>query len=211
MAFTLSDTAEEWPVERSEDLAAGGITVYRRDQVLMPGGGTMRREYTVHDGAVAVLALDDDDNVLILRQYRHPIRRRLVELPAGLHDRRAHGETPLEAAQRELWEETDLKAAHWRVLADFYNSAGSSTEATRVYLARGIGAADGEPHAREDEEADMEQRWVPFPLLLKAVQAGEVTTASIVIGVLALAVARSTPDGLDALRPVDAPWDARPF
>jgi len=211
MVFTLSDTPEEWPVERAEDLAVGGITTYRRDRVLMPSGKVQNREYTLHAGAVAVLALDDDDNVLIVRQYRHPVRRRLVELPAGLHDKRDEGETPLEAAQRELWEETDLKAADWRVLADFYNTAGSSDEATRVFLARDIGKADGEPHSREDEEADMELRWVGFEDLLRAVLAGEVGTASIVVGVLALAVARGRPGGMDALRPVDAPWAARPF
>jgi 8-oxo-dGTP pyrophosphatase MutT (NUDIX family) len=211
MALTLSDTPEEWPVEQGEDLAAGGITTYRRDRVLMPSGTAQNREYTLHAGAVAVLALDDHDNVLIVRQYRHPVRRRLVELPAGLHDKRHEGESPLEAAQRELWEETDLKAADWRVLADFYNTAGSSDEATRVFLARDIVRAEGATHEREDEEADMEQGWVGFDDLLDSVLAGRVGTAAIVVGVLALAAARSRPGGLDALRPVDSPCSARPF
>jgi len=211
MAFTLSDTPEQWQVAQGEDLAAGGITTYRRDRVRMPSGKVQNREYLLHTGAVAVLALDDDDNVLVVKQYRHPVRRRLVELPAGLHDKRGEGETPLQAAQRELWEETDVRATHWSVLTDFYNSAGSSDEATRVYLARGISEADGELHEREDEEADMEQSWVGFDDLLGTVLAGEVCTASIVVGVLALAAARSQPGGLDALRPADAPWPARPF
>ena len=211
MVTTISDTPEEWPVVRGEDVAVGGITTYRRDQVLMPSGTAQNREYTVHAGAVAVVVLDDDDNVLIVRQYRHPVRRRLVELPAGLHDKRQEGETPLEAAQRELREETDLQAAQWRVLADFYNTAGSSSEATRVFLAREVSKADGEPHTREDEEADMELSWVAFEELLEAVLAGEVGASSLVVGVLALAVARSRPGGTDALRPVDAPWSARPF
>jgi len=209
--FTLADRPEQWPVEQSEDLAVGGITTYRRDRVRMPAGKSQNREYILHSGSVAVLALDDHDNVLIITQYRHPVRMRLVELPAGLHDKRAEGETPQEAAARELSEETDLQASDWRVLADFYNSAGSSDEACRVYLARGISPVDGDPHAREDEEADMEQHWIAFDDLLQAVLDGRVTTAAIVIGVLALAAARTRPGGLDALRPVDAPWAARPF
>lgn len=208
---TLADSPEQWPVERREDLAVGGITTYRRDRVRMPTGNAHDREYILHSGSVAVLALDDEDNALVITQYRHPVGRRLVELPAGLHDRRGQGEPPQDAAARELWEETDLRADDWRVLADFYNSAGSSDEATRVYLARGIGKADGERHVREEEEADMEQHWVAFDDLLQAVLGGRVTTAATVIGVLALAAARSRPGGLDELRPVDAPWPARPF
>ncbi len=209
--FKLSDRPEEWPVEQSEDLASGRISTYRRDLVRMPDGKTQNREYLLHSGSVAVLALDDEDNILIITQYRHPVRMRLVELPAGLHDKRQEGEKPHDAAARELWEETDLRADDWRVLADFYNTAGSSNEACRVYLARGISAVDGDPHEREDEEADMERHWVPFDDLLQAVLSGQVTTGATVIGVLALAAARSRPGGLDALRPVDAPWPARPY
>jgi ADP-ribose pyrophosphatase len=209
--FVLADSPEQWPVEQRDDLAAGGITTYRRDRVRMPAGKAHNREYILHSGSVAVLALDDEDNVLIITQYRHPVGMRLVELPAGLHDRRQDGEPPQEAAARELWEETDLRAADWRVLADFYNSAGSSNEATRVFLARGVSKADGELHEREEEEADMEQHWVAFDDLLQAVLDGRVATAATVIGVLALAAARSRPGGVDALRPADAPWPARPF
>ncbi len=211
MAITPSDSAEQWPVEQSEDLAVGGITTYRRDRVSMPTGKAQNREYLLHTGAVAVLALDDEDNVLVITQYRHPVRHRLIELPAGLLDKQDEGETPRHAAERELWEETDRRAAQWRVLADFYNTAGSSNEATRVYLARGISAADGQPHEREDEEADMEIGWVGFGELLRAVLAGEVGSVATVVGVLALAAARALPEGLDALRPADAPWSARPF
>ncbi|MGH6653603.1 MAG: NUDIX domain-containing protein [Actinocrinis sp.] len=211
MAFTLSDSPEQWPVEQSEDLASGGVTTYRRDRVSMPSGKGQNREYLLHTGAVAVLAVDDEDNVLVIKQYRHPVRRRLVEVPAGLLDKQDEGETPRSAAQRELWEETDRHASDWRVLVDFYNTAGSSNEATRVYLARGIAKADGRLHEREDEEADMEIEWVRFDDLLRAVLAGEVASVGTVVGVLALAAARALPDGLDALRPADAPWSARPF
>lgn len=210
MSFSLADTPEEWPVELTEDLASGAVTTYRRDRVRMPSGNAVKREYTLHPGAVAILALDDADRVLVITQYRHPVRHRLVELPAGLHDKRGDGESPLEAAQRELWEETDLRAARWNVLADFFNTAGSSNEASRVYLARGVEVVDGESHEREDEEAHMQQEWVAFDDLLRAVLDGKVGTAATVIGVLALVAARSRPEGLDALRPADAPWAARP-
>lgn len=210
MSFSLADTPEEWPVELTEDLASGAVTTYRRDRVRVPSGNAVKREYTLHPGAVAILALDDADRVLVITQYRHPVRHRLVELPAGLHDKRGDGESPLEAAQRELWEETDLRAARWNVLADFFNTAGSSNEASRVYLARGVEVVDGESHEREDEEAHMQQEWVAFDDLLRAVLDGKVGTAATVIGVLALAAARSRPEGLEALRPADAPWAARP-
>jgi 8-oxo-dGTP pyrophosphatase MutT (NUDIX family) len=205
----IADTPEEWPVESSEELARGGITSYRRDRVRMIDGTVGNREYVVHPGAVGVLALDDADRVLTLRQYRHPVRRQLWELPAGLLDK--PGEHPLEAAKRELYEEAHLKADRWRVLADYFNTAGSSDEALRLFLARGISDADGEQYAREGEEAGLVAAWVDRGELVEAVLAGRVGTGSIVVGALALNAALAQPGGLDALRPGDAPWSARPF
>ena len=205
----LADYPEEWPVRSSTELARGGIAVFRRDRVAMVDGTEANREYLVHPGAVAVVALDDRERVLMLRQYRHPVRRQLWELPAGLLDH--PGEPPLAAAQRELYEEAHLKAQHWAVLADYWNTAGSSNEAMRVFLARGVDAADGEPFRREAEEAGIVVRWVGRDELLAAVTAGRVGTGSSVVAALALANAARQPGGYEALRPADAPWDARPF
>jgi 8-oxo-dGDP phosphatase len=177
--------------------------------VEMVDGTTADREYTRHPGAVAVFVMDDQDRVLTLRQYRHPVRLVMVELPAGLLDK--PGEHPLEAAKRELMEETHLVAEDWRVLVDYYNSAGSTDEALRVFAARNARPAEGEQFARAGEEAGIVTGWVPRTDLLAAVTAGEIGTASVVASVYALTVALASPAGWDGLRPADAPWPARPF
>jgi 8-oxo-dGDP phosphatase len=209
MDYELKDTPEQWPIEASEELAVGYVTTYVRDRVRMVDGSTANREYTRHPGAVAVLLLDDQERVLTLRQYRHPVRRTMVELPAGLLDK--PGEHPLEAAKRELLEETHMVAGQWRVLVDYYNSAGSTNEALRVFVARDPRPAEGERFVGQGEEAGIVTGWVPRAELLAAVQSGRIGTASIVCSICALTVALSEPSGWDALRPADAPWPARPF
>lgn len=205
----IEDTPESWPVLETKVLAEGAVTVYREDLVRMVDGGRARRQYTTHHGAVAVVALDEHDRMLTLRQYRHPVRRLLWELPAGLLDK--PGEHPLEAAKRELYEEAHLEAAEWRVLVDYFNSAGTADEATRVFAARGVREADGEHFAREAEEAGIVAEWMPVADMLERVLDGRVGTSSIVAGVLALRAALDRPDGWESLRPADAPWPARPF
>jgi ADP-ribose pyrophosphatase len=204
----LRDTPEEWPVTASETPFTGKVTGVRSDTVVMPDGGTARRDYQTHPGSVAVIALDDDGRVLLLRQYRHPVRHKLWEAPAGILD--VPGEHPLRAARRELYEEAHAKADDWRVLADIYATPGGSDEAIRVFLARGLSEADGERFAATEEEADFEYARVPLPELVRAVISGELHNAPLVVGVLALSAALAG-DGLDALRPGDAPWPARPF
>jgi len=207
--YELRDTVEQWPIEETTELAEGKITSYVRDSVRMTDGSVAGREYLMHPGAVAVVVLDDQDHVLGLRQYRHPVRRIMWELPAGLLDQ--PGEHPLAAAQRELYEEAHLKAADWRVLVDYYNSPGSSAEAIRVFLARGPADADGERFVGHAEEADIVAHWVPRTALVDAVLAGDVGNASLVAGMLAVTAALTRPGGLESLRPADAPWEARPY
>ncbi|HEU5333130.1 MAG TPA: NUDIX hydrolase [Actinocrinis sp.] len=206
----IEDRPAHWPVLGGTDLARGGITVYRRERVRMEDGTEADREYTLHPGAVGAIVYDEErDRVLSLCQYRHPVRRLLWELPAGLLD--ADGESPLEAARRELFEEAHLTARTWNVLADYYNTAGSSNEAMRVYLARGIDEAAGDQFDRQGEEKTMRPAWLNRVELTAAVFAGKVTSGAMVVGTLALATALAHPDGLDSLRPGDAPWPARPF
>lgn len=209
MTYELRDTPEEWPIEATEQLAVGHITTYVRDRVRMIDGTAADREYTVHPGAVAVVVLDDQDRILTLRQYRHPVRLVMVELPAGLLDK--PGEHPLEAAKRELYEEAHLVAEDWRVLIDYYNTAGASNEALRIFVARGPSQAEGERFAGVGEEAGIVTGWVPRAELLEAVLNGEVTTASVVASVCALSAVLAGPGGWDRLRLADAPWAARPF
>jgi ADP-ribose pyrophosphatase len=207
--YEIEDAPESWPVLSSRVLAEGGISAYREDLVRMVDGSQSRRQYTTHHGAVGVIALDEHGRMLTLRQYRHPVRRLLWELPAGLLDKA--GEHPLEAAKRELYEEAHLQAAEWRVLVDYFNSAGTSDEATRIFVARGISAADGEQFERVGEEAGIVAQWIPLEEMVARVLDGRVGTSSMVAAVCALRAALTRPGGWDALRPADAPWPARPF
>ncbi|WP_299537521.1 NUDIX hydrolase [uncultured Streptomyces sp.] len=204
----IKDTPEEWEVTATVTPFTGNKTSVRTDDVVMPDGTVVHRDYQVHPGSVAVLALDDEDRVLVLRQYRHPVRHKLWEIPAGLLD--VPGENPLHAAQRELYEEAHVKAADWRVLTDVYPTPGGCDEAVRVFLARDLSEADGERFVVSEEEADMEHARVPLPDLVRKILAGDLHNACLVVGVLSLTAALAG-DGLDALRPAQAPWPARPF
>lgn len=206
--MTIKDTPEEWRVTATAVPFQGNKTSVRTDDVVMPDGTVVRRDYQVHPGSVAVLALDDEDQVLVLRQYRHPVRHKLWEIPAGLLD--VPGENPLNAAVRELYEEAHVKAEKWHVLTDVYTTPGGCDEAVRIFLARGLSAAEGERFEVAEEEADMELARVPLDELARGVLAGELHNNCLVVGVLSVLAARAG-DGLDALRPAEAPWPARPF
>ena len=162
------------------------------------------RELLRHPGAVAVLALDDDDRVCVIQQYRHPVRARLWELPAGLLD--VESEHPLDAAKREFAEEVDLVAAEWSLLQEFATSAGGSTEAVRVFLARGLSDSP-EPFSRVDEEADMRMAWVPLDDVADAVLARRVQNSILQVGVLSAVASRAR--GWSTLADPDLPWPGR--
>ncbi|POX36209.1 ADP-ribose pyrophosphatase [Streptomyces sp. Ru73] len=206
--MAIKDTPEEWRITATATPFTGKKTSVRTDEVVMPDGSTVKRDYQVHPGSVAVLALDDEGRVLVLRQYRHPVRQKLWEIPAGLLD--VPGENPLHAAQRELYEEAHVKAEDWRVLTDVYTTPGGCDEAVRIFLARELSEAEGERFEVSEEEADMELARVPVADLARGVLAGELHNNCLVVGVLSLLAAQSG-DGLDALRPAEAPWPARPF
>jgi 8-oxo-dGTP pyrophosphatase MutT (NUDIX family) len=206
--MTIEDVPEEWRVTATSTPFRGNKTSVRTDDVIMPDGTVVKRDYQVHPGSVAILALDDDGRVVVLRQYRHPVRRRLWEIPAGLLD--VPGENPLHAAQRELYEEAHVKAGDWRVLTDVYTTPGGCDEAVRIFLARDLGEAEGERFEVSEEEADMELARVELKELVRGALAGELHNNCLVVGVLALTAALAG-EGPDALRPADAPWPARPF
>ncbi|KOU26942.1 MULTISPECIES: NUDIX hydrolase [unclassified Streptomyces] len=209
MGNDIVDTPESWEVVASRTPFEGAKTSVKSDQVRMPDRAVVRRDYQVHPGSVCVLALDEEQRVLVLKQFRHPVRHRLWELPAGLLD--VPGENPLHAAQRELYEEAHAKAGDWRVLADFFSSPGGSDEAVRVFLARDLAEAEGKRYEVSDEEADMEIARVPLADLVRGVLAGELGNPGLVTGVLALAAALASEGGIDSLRPALAPWPARPY
>jgi ADP-ribose pyrophosphatase len=152
----------------------------------MPGGGSARRDYTRHRGAVAVVALDGDENVVLIRQYRHPLGRAIWELPAGLLD--VDGENPVDAARRELAEEVDLAAEQWDPLVEVHTSPGYSDESILVYLARGLTpVAEAKRHRREHEEAELEVQSLGLDRAVDMIFRGEITNAAAVVGLLAAA------------------------
>lgn len=187
----------------SETLHTGKIFALRTDHVRMPGGKTVTREVVEHYGAVAVVALDDDGNLPLVYQYRHPFGRRLWELPAGLLD--VDGEAAHLTAARELREEAGLQAETWQVLVDLDSTPGFSDESVRVYLATGLTQVD-RPEAH-DEEADMTLHWFGLDEAVRQVFSGEIVNSLAVSGILA---AHAVCRGVAEPRPVDAPWIDRP-
>jgi 8-oxo-dGDP phosphatase len=187
----------------SETLYTGKIFALRRDQVQMPGGNDVVREVVEHFGAVAVVAMDDDDKIPMVYQYRHPLGRRLWELPAGLLD--VHGEPPHLTAARELEEEAGLRADNWRVLVDLDSTPGFSDESVRVYLATELTQVD-RPEAH-DEEADMTLQWYPIEEAARKVLTGEIVNGIAVAGIMA---AHAVTTGFAQPRPVDSPWIDKP-
>lgn len=169
-------------------------------------GAAATRDLVIHPGAVAVVALDDDDRVLLIRQYRHAVGGYVFEPPAGLLD--APDEHPWATAQRELAEETGYAATTWHVLLDQFMSPGGSSEAIRVYLARGLSRLPaGREHTGEAEEAHLPRAWVPLDEAVALVLSGRIGSPTAVTGVLAADAARRA--GWSPLRPADAPWPVR--
>ncbi|WP_319942758.1 NUDIX hydrolase [Nocardia aurantia] len=187
----------------SRTVYSGAILALRLDQVVMPGGHVAQREVVEKYGAVAVVAVDDDGNLVLIDQYRHPIGRRLLELPAGLLDE--PGESPLAAAERELAEETGLAAASWSTLVEMALSPGFTDEALRIYLATGLSETDRP--TPEMEEADLRVLRMPLDEAVRAALSGEIVNATAIAGILALAAVR---DKGIAPRPADAPWAGMP-
>ncbi len=202
----ITDSPERWEVVGEEVRFRGHIITVRTDKVRMPNGeGTevTERDVVVHPGSVGVICVDDDDRVLLIRQYRHPAGRMLWEPPAGLRD--VEGEPLWRTAARELAEEAGYRAAEWHTLLDVLTSPGMTDERVRVFLARGLTEipADELDFERIHEEADMPVAWVPLDEAVAAVRRGDIHNPLAVMGILAVYAARA--EGYRDLRPPDAP------
>lgn len=195
--------SHEFEVASTQDVYVGKILALRADEVAMPGGGTARREVVETLGAVAIAAIDEDERVVLIHQYRHAVGGRLWELPAGLIDHL--GEDPLDTAKRELAEEVGLAARGWSALVDEAVSPGFTDHAIRIYLATGLSTVDQE--AQEDEEADLVARRVPLAEAVRMVLAGEIVNGTTVAGLLAAHAVRA---GTVEPRPAGAPWSGCP-
>ena len=202
---SIEDRHTPHTVTESTTAWSGRIVDMVEDHVVVvEGQEPVVRQYTRHPGAVAVVVMRGEEGaeeILLLRQYRHPVNASLWEIPAGLLD--IPGEDSLVAAERELAEEADLKAARWDVLVDFFTSPGGSTEPLRVFLARDLETTETS-FEREDEEATMEYAWVSLPDALDWVLAGRLHNPSTVIGILSAHAARGR--GWEGLREPGAPW-----
>jgi 8-oxo-dGDP phosphatase len=180
----------------------GPVFTVLTDEVRMPDGGYANRDYVLHVGAVGAVAVDDEDRIVLVHQYRHPIGHPLWELPAGLTD--VEGEDLVDAARRELAEEVDLAAGYWQLLVDAHTSPGFTTEVIRLYLARDLTEIPAsERYVRHGEEADLTVARVPLDEAGEMALRGEITNAACVIGVFAALRLRA--QGWPKTRPLDVP------
>lgn len=201
----IADRVEPRTILESIERFEGRIWSIRSDTVDFAGHHAIR-DVQQHLGAVAVIAIDAQDRVLLIRQYRHPVAMALFEPPAGLLD--VAGETPHATAVRELAEESGFEAATWHVLVDFFTSPGGSSEVIRVYLARNLREIDeGRPHTGEAEEAYLPRTWVDLDEAKDLVLTGRIGSPTAVCGILAAWASRS--GGWASIRPVDDAWPAR--
>jgi 8-oxo-dGDP phosphatase len=201
----LTNELGGYEVVGSETKFKGKVLTLRVNNVRMSDGSIAAREVVDHPGAVAIAAVDADGRIVLVNQYRPSIGAHLDELPAGLLD--VPGETALQAAQRELAEETQLVAGEWNVLVDILSSPGFSNEAIRIFLARELSVAS-EVHAAEHEEQTMTVTREPLAEAVRRVLSGTISNATAAVGILATVHGRAT--GWRDLRPADAPWPARP-
>ncbi len=204
--MTLADAIVPRPILSSTLLHKGHIFDLVREEVDLGEGGVVSRDFIDHPGAVAVVVLDDQDRILLLRQYRHPVRSDLWEVPAGLLD--IAGEPAHIGAARELHEEADLIADQWHVLTDYLTTPGGNNEAIRVFLARGLhDVPEAEQHVREHEEIGMQKQWISIDEAVPLVLSGQIHNPSAVIGILAVFAARGL--GWSTLRDVSADFKYR--
>jgi 8-oxo-dGTP pyrophosphatase MutT (NUDIX family) len=180
----LSDRPEKHPITKSEVAFEGRIWNVLRETFDYPTG-ELTREFVAHPGAVAVVAVDDQMRVLMISQYRHPVREVLWEIPAGLRD--IVGEADIDAARRELLEETGYVAASIEPLIEFYTTPGGNDEKITIFLARGL-TWQGHDLELDGEEIDMGVEWVPLNEAVQSVLASKIKSPSAAVGLMALAL-----------------------
>lgn len=180
----LADHEAAWPVAASDTIYDTPYVSLRRDTIVDPTGAVHQRAVVRPRGAAGVLALDDDDRLLLVAQYRHAVGRRMVELPAGVLD--VEGEDALTTAVRELAEEADVRAACWEHHLVVRSSPGYTSEALTVFRATDLSPVpQDERTERHAEEADMAQWWLPFDAAVDAVLAGRISNGLAISSILA--------------------------
>lgn len=177
------DEAVELEIVSSDLVYEGAVWNVRSDTVRY-GEGEMTRQYVEHPGAAAVVAIDDHERVVLIQQYRHPIKERDWEIPAGLLD--VAGEPPIETAKRELTEEVNLEADRWQHLVSMHTTPGGNDEVVHVFLARGLRTVETD-YEREHEESDMRVERLALADVIDGVLAGRLRNGILATGALAAA------------------------
>ena len=186
LATDLSVGDQSWPLAKSEVGFANGYLSLTVDTIVSPDGGEHSRVVVHPHRAVGVLAIDEQQRVLLVEQYRHPMGKSMLEIPAGIMD--VAGESARTTAERELLEEADLRAASWTQLLTIAPTVGYSTETITLFAATELTAVpEDERIIREAEEADLVSWWVDLALAVEAVFAGRITDAKTVVAILAAA------------------------
>lgn len=189
-------------ISRTERVSGAKWTMVT-DRVRLDADTQVDRDLVVHPGAVGIVALDNEERVTLIRQYRHPVAAELWEIPAGLLDE--PGEPPWVTAQRELLEEVGLQAREWHTILDLYSSAGMSSETVRIFLARGLSVVDpADRPVPTDEERDLVVRAVPLAEAVEQVMAGAVHNSLAIAAILAASEAHRR--GWQTLLPADHTW-----
>ena len=164
-------------VLKSREIYRGRIVRLKVDSIIEPGGVRVEREIVHHAGSVVILAHSNDGRIVLVRQYRYPVRKSLWELTAGVMK---PGERPLAAARRELLEETGYRARKWRLLFDFYPSPGILTE--KMFLIEAIGLTGSKPHPDPDERIQV-GHFTPVQLT-KMIKSGRIQDGKTLLGLL---------------------------
>jgi len=160
----------------TREIYSGRVIKVRVDTVSLPDGNQSFREVVEHAGAVAVVALDDENNIVLVRQYRKPLDRVLIEIPAGTMEK---DEDPLLCAQRELEEETGYLAAHWQRILSYYSAPGFTDEHLHIYLATGLSQGKTNP----DPDEFMELVHIPLPEAYGLIFSGQIADGKSIIGI----------------------------
>ncbi len=160
----------------SQDIFQGRIINLRIDRVVLPDGNESTREIVEHPGAVAIVAIDENQNIWMVKQYRKAVEEILMEIPAGTLEK---GEDPLECAKRELAEETGLKAQKWESILSYYSAPGFVTEKLHLFLATGF--TEGDKHTDQDEFLYTVK--LPLAEAYEAIFSGDIKDGKSIIGI----------------------------
>jgi len=169
----------------SREVYRGRIITLRVDEVRLPSGRETTREIVEHPGAVVIAAVDSNNRIALVRQYRAAAGQDLLELPAGT---RESNELPLACAQRELSEEMGIQASTWQPLAQFFSAPGFCTEQLWLYLATGLLPSSGVPEADEQ----IQRQWIDLKAAGSMIATGQIRDAKSIAGLLLVLQTRGT-------------------